>query len=99
MLEEDNHDLRNQLYDIKRLHQDSETELGRIREERRRDQEEAARVRASSLSRVKEKDVEIERLRNQVFYILLQLFLEKLSFHFGVTTGALRQRGQFTGHY
>lgn len=63
------YDLKRQLEEEARSHRDVEAELVRFQEEVRRDKEDATRARAATQSRLKDKDAEIERLRNSVSFL------------------------------
>ena len=66
MLQQEINGLRRDLDEEIRGRQESEFELHRLQEDIRRDREDNARSRTHTQSRLHDKDLEIERLRNQV---------------------------------
>lgn len=66
VLQQEVNGLRRELDEETRGRQEAEFELHRLQEEGRRDREEQSRSRTLNQSRLHDKDVEIERLRNQV---------------------------------
>ena len=66
ILQQEINGFRRDLDEEIRGRQEAEFELHRLQEEMRRDREDNARSRTLTQSRLHDKDLEIERLRNQV---------------------------------
>ena len=73
MLQQEINGMRRELDEEIRGRQEAEFESHRLQEDIRRDREDNARSRALTQSRLHDKDLEIERLRNQVRSALLHL--------------------------